>query len=104
MGIGGAGRQLRRTYETEFPTYDNGVAFRELATRLPTWDDMSWHNDACPCFENKSGDWILWVDFADKEKREAKGKMFTVVKVGAAEAALETDSLDEVVEFCNNLK
>ncbi len=93
---------MTRTYETEFPTYDNGEAFRELAARLPAWYDSSWHNDACPCFEN--GIWVLWVDYADKEKREAKGKMFTVVEIGEAVPALETDSVDEVVAFCNNLK
>jgi hypothetical protein len=34
------------------------------------WDDVSWHNDMSPCFENEAAGWRLWVQWADPKERE----------------------------------
>ena len=44
--------------------------------------DKSWHNDVCPSFYYKTaqGYFILWVDFAEPEKREEDGERYVITK------------------------
>lgn len=53
-------------YETEFPDFDASTM-----PEIPAgFDDVSWHNDACPSFLNETAGLILFVDYADPAKRE----------------------------------
>lgn len=52
------------TYKTEFPDF-------ELDVEIPKgFNDVSWHNDVCPSFINRSLNLCLWIDYADKSKSE----------------------------------
>lgn len=54
------------TYLTEFPDFDPATM-----PAIPAgFDDVSWHNDACPSFLNEALGLIIFVDFADADKRE----------------------------------
>jgi len=63
-----------------------GWASEHTSADVPTWvtdcarlTDISWHNDAMPCFALDRGDgdglagWRLWVDYADPDARETAG-------------------------------
>ena len=53
------------TYKTEFPD------FGELDVAVPSdFEDTSWHNDVCPSFRSSSRGFLLYIDYADEEKRE----------------------------------
>jgi len=70
--------------ETEFPDYP--------AHRLPPipegWTDMSWANDACPCFG--VGRLIVFIDYPEPSERECpESKRFSV------QANPETDGHNE---------
>lgn len=42
-----------------------------LGINLPdTFKDISWHNDACPCFEDKVNGIQLWIDYEDPAMRD----------------------------------
>lgn len=67
----------------------------------PTWEDISWHNDACPCFDAGNGR-LVYVDYADEAKREWRGAhRFTVLfdprDNTEIRTLLTTDSWREVV-------
>lgn len=44
--------------------------------------DKSWHNDVCPSFyyQTTQGYFILWVDFADSERREEDSERYVITK------------------------
>lgn len=78
------------TWQTEFSDFDDMPAIPE------NWKDISWHNDSCPSFE--CGELLIFVDYADPEKREvATPFRFVVVNDPMAEAILETDDWAEVL-------
>jgi len=35
----------------------------------PTWTDVSFANDACPCFANEDG-WLIFIDYPASYQRE----------------------------------
>lgn len=46
----------------------------------PNWEDVSWHNDVCPRWENKELQLAVWVDHHEPECREYEDwKQYTVV-------------------------
>ena len=52
-------------YLKEFPDYGT------MDVSAPEgFKDSSWHNDICPSFTNEAKNLIIWVDYADPEKRE----------------------------------
>lgn len=55
------------TFSTEFPDYP----VDSLPARPEGWVDMSWHNDACPCFG--TGDVVVFCDFPNEADREYPG-------------------------------
>ena len=62
-----------RTWQSEFPDFTDMPAIPE------NWDDISWHNDICPSFADATGNFLLFVDYADVNKREFQGeKRFAV--------------------------
>lgn len=50
----------------EFPDFDQAT----LPTIPAGFEDISWHNDACPSFEHKGLGLHLFVDYEDPEERE----------------------------------
>lgn len=75
--------------------------------------DISWHNDAAPCFcnrgdEDRSADDMtrLWVEHPDPKMREIpsnEGKRF-VVTIKDDLLAFETDDIDVALAKMENLK
>jgi len=64
-------------YMAEFPDYDDTLT-------LPQgWQDISWHNDACPCFELKleGANYRVYCDYKDPNKRDSLGSMRFVVYI-----------------------
>lgn len=54
------------TYQTEFPDFDPATM-----PAIPAgFDDVSWHNDACPSFQNEASGLIIFIDYADKSLSE----------------------------------
>lgn len=52
-------------YKEAFPD------FGEMDVALPGhFQDMSWSNEACPCFHSAEARVFLYVDYADPAKRE----------------------------------
>jgi hypothetical protein len=64
-------------YMTEFPDYDDTLILPE------GWQDISWHNDACPSFERKYGNvaYRIFCDYKDPNRRESLGSMRFVVYI-----------------------
>jgi hypothetical protein len=63
------------TFRKEFPDFDPATM-----PEIPAaWRDVSWHNDACPCFNAGNGK-IVFVDYDDPQAREFFGetKRFSV--------------------------
>ena len=94
------------SYQTAFPDFDPAT----MPDIPESWRDVSWHNDACPCFEAMRGDnggnWKacrVWIDFADTDLRDVpNGKRFTVVFVNdncESLLILETDSWHDVLAY-----
>lgn len=86
------------TYQIEFPDFD--------PTTMPDipegWIDVSWHNDACPCFEVPAG-LFVYVDYLDPAKREMGDTVprFSILNQ-ATNFSTETDSWEDVKEFVSN--
>ncbi len=55
------------TWQEEFPDY----SVADMPAIPPEWNDVSWHNDACPCFE--MGLYLIWIDYADQVNSETQG-------------------------------
>lgn len=50
--------------------------------QCPPWEDVSWHNDVCPRFENYDLMLAVWVDYDTVEEREyEEWKKYTVVEL-----------------------
>jgi hypothetical protein len=52
------------TYRDEFPKFNPA----NMPPIPPEWEDVSWHNDACPSFQ--TGDFLIYVDYANPADRE----------------------------------
>lgn len=87
---------MNRTYQTEFPDFTLDVIIS------PEWEDVSWHNDACPSW-NTPGGHKVYVDYADPDAREDGGdaQRFEVSVLGdeTRGPALTTNSWQEVLEY-----
>jgi len=54
------------SYREEFPDFDPA----DMPAIPDGFDDVSWHNDTCPSFLNDRAGLIIFVDFADPDRRE----------------------------------
>ncbi len=80
------------TYQTEFPRFPEADMPKEFAA--PPWRDISWGNDACPCFErsipNSERVVRVYVDYADKSEREFDNVgRFVVYEYADADGVME---------------
>lgn len=57
---------VAQSYRTEFPDFPPAT----MPAIPAAFDDVSWHNDSCPSFLNESLGLIIFVDYADPERRE----------------------------------
>lgn len=67
---------MRCSYKYEFPDFDFEIPDLEGFT------DNSWHNDICPSFVRQLNDTqeiVVWVNYANKKRRECGGRQFVVV-------------------------
>lgn len=96
------------SYRSEFPYFDYDIP------HLEGFIDMSWHNDICPKFTRKLNDTqeiVVWVNFADEDRRECGGLQF-VVQVKDIDneedpfdysCELETNSWDSVLNKISSI-
>ena len=99
---------MRQNYRTEFPHFDFDIP------HLEGFRDNSWHNDICPSLVRQLNDTqevVVWVNFADEDRRECGGLQF-VVEVRTIDddadpfdftCEVETNSWDEVKNTVNQL-
>lgn len=84
------------TYQTEFPDFDPAT----MPEIPPGFVDEAWKNDICPCFHNAARGLRIWVDYADRERRELPDtERFTVTMCEDDEDVKElltTDDWDAV--------
>jgi len=84
-------------YKSEFPHYDDTLT-------LPDgWEDISWHNDACPSFQKVFGDvtFRIFCDFKDPDQRETQGAMRFVIYIEDEVNYVcigQTDTLKEAID------
>lgn len=79
----------------------------EFLLKDSDWEDVSWHNDVCPRWENKEIGLAVWVDCNEPECREYEDwKQYTVVKIVAIdrECAVLADDTEFATEDPAELK
>lgn len=82
---------------SEFPTFP----LSSLPTVPPTWEDTSWHNDACPSYSTPRG-YHVFIDFPVAEDREfTDSERFTVCDIDTGEVQLHTSVWEEVLFHCD---
>lgn len=100
---------MRCSYRYEFPNFDY-----EIPTLPKGFVDVSWHNDICPSFScdlNEKQEMILWVNYADENRRECGGLQFALVVKNKEndsdpfnfDSELETNSWDAILEKISSL-
>ena len=93
-----------KLYKQEFPDFDFEIDTARLAGA--GFEDRSWHNDAMPLF--CKGDLSLAVDYKRLDLREScHERVYTLYREfedhSEWEFLKDTDSLDEILTFINNL-
>ncbi|HYK70392.1 MAG TPA: hypothetical protein VEV45_20780 [Streptosporangiaceae bacterium] len=68
-------------------------------------EDVSWHNDACPCFGSQANetDVCIWVEHPDPERREMEGPRFTVSWANGETVFGQTDDVQEALRLYRKL-
>lgn len=75
-------------YRTEFPDYDNTEEADAIVAA--GWLDRSWRNEPCPSFI--IGRTVLWLDYADADKREhPEMGRYVIQRVDGHGAFMESD-------------
>lgn len=89
------------TYELmakEFPEFDQAT----LPAIPDSWEDVSWHNDACPSFYSEDAKMTIHIDFANPAEREFQGSesrfIVTWEGKGPMPFELQTDDWWEVLD------
>ena len=85
------------SYREEFPDFPEA----DMPAIPAGWEDISWHNDACPSFDMGEGR-VVYVDYADKAQREWPDAPRFVVTFDPGDnssirTVLETDDWAEVL-------
>ena len=97
------------SYRTEFPDYPAA----DMPAEVAAWEDISWHNDSCPCFVPCSN-LTVWIDYANPAQREWAAfnpARFSIIATDdegcllndiGQQALLHTDNWVEVLMFVSN--
>jgi hypothetical protein len=87
------------SFATEFPDF----LISEFPPMPNGFEDFSWHNDACPCIYHPKRGLFVYIDYANEDMREYRGKarfvVFDPMSCEDAETAFESDDWDEVLAF-----
>lgn len=89
------------TYLTEFPDFPPA----DMPAIPETFEDTSWHNNACPNFASDKLQLEIWVNYLDPAKREygEKYPRFAVSQqrngIEMSGPSLETDDWNDVLRF-----
>lgn len=68
-------------YKVEFPDYEGDRAITVPGFLFEGgWEDISWHNDACPSFVNAVRGLKLWVDRDNPRYRELPSAKFVLTE------------------------
>jgi hypothetical protein len=85
---------MSHRYKDAFPSFSEA----SLPTMPSHWEDISYRNDACPCFDTLRSK-AVFVDFEHECDRDYEGvKRFSVVDY-EGESLLHTDDWQEVLDF-----
>jgi len=87
-------------YMREFPHYD------DILTLPEGWEDISWHNDACPSFLRQfdNVEFRIFCDFKDPDLREMHGAMRFVIYIENEVNYVcigQTDTIKEAIDCVN---
>ena len=91
-----------RTYETEFPDYDDDMPF------ISGFVDDSWHNDVCPSlrYDFNDGSYLkLFCDYKNFGSREVGGDQYALSYYENEEVSdevlhlMSTDDINEIKKF-----
>ena len=94
-------------WKDEFPEYKEEMKNISIPAEF---DDVSWHNDASPCFENTKLKLRLWIDRVDPKKRVSDPQcQYLIFKYeneddSNSEFLFESDNWSEILNFINNYK
>ena len=78
---------------TAFPTYP----LSSLPPLPTTWEDTSWHNDACPSY-HVGNEVYVYVDFEEASEREfPESERFTVINMATDTVIIHTSVWEEVL-------
>lgn len=78
---------------TEFPTFP----LPSLPSLPTAWEDVSWHNDACPSW-HVGNEVYVYVDFPEASDREfPESQRFTVINMATDTVIIHTDVWEEVL-------
>lgn len=55
---------------TAAPVEFRDYPLRDLPEMPESFEDASWHNDACPCIDSRTLGLRVWIDYPDKADRE----------------------------------
>ncbi len=92
------------TFQTEFPDFPAA----DFPALPEGFTDSSWHNDACPSIKNETLGLFIFIDYADRAKREAidnGNARFSVLKLDAdgcldnSPTILTTDVWQDVLDL-----
>ena len=91
------------SYREEFPDFHPNT----MPPIPDVWEDVSWSNDACPCFStetSRGGHFLVFVDYEDPQLRENPDlKRFSVHSTNSDGEVnftlMDTDSWDSVLQF-----
>lgn len=78
---------------TEFPTFP----LSSLPSLPSTWEDVSWHNDACPSW-HVGNEVYVYIDFPNVEDREfPTSERYTVINMTSDEVLIHTSDWEAVL-------
>ena len=88
-------------WQQEFPDYP----LADMPAVPAGFEDTSWHNDTCPSFRDDELGVVIFVDYADPEKRELHGKRFLIARQpDPADTLQEIISTDDWAEILTAIK
>ena len=100
-------RSFARKFSQEFPDFPAA----DFPALPEGFTDSSWHNDVCPSMKNETLGLFIFVDYADRAKREAiedGNARFAVLKLDnegfldQSPTILTTDVWQDVIELIDS--
>ena len=83
------------SYQTEFSDFPAA----DMPAIPAGFTDESWHNDACPRFDNAELGLTLWIDFLNPAERETAGGTRFILCSGDDKPDSETIESDDIADI-----